>query len=842
MGDATFIGLFVDEATNLLALLEDRGAGAGARAHAIADLRQAVMLLEGSAHAAAALDACDRLAAGDGGGADALAALIRALRAEMTRSQPPSPARRPPASRRQIFDTEESKTLRQFFRDEAHEHLEKIIGTLGALGGAAPDGDTLGELLRVTHLLKGSAGTVGMNTFADAAHRLEEVLARARSGALRWTGEVAESVVELIDALLAFVSASESPAAGAELELRAAALERLSGVEPQADLGRAATEDDDSGRVMAPHAPEDTASVVVRRDAEVRARQPQILRVDPQRIDRLMDGIGELTFDRTRIERRIVEVEQLAENLSHARRVLRDSIDQLADSGELSDDQMVVAAQLAEVEADIAAQVSAMRRSTAALVDDAQALRRTAGDLQKGLTRIRMQSVATLFERLAPRVRAMARAEGKRVKLQLIGGDTEFDKAVAEQVTDALVQLLRNAVAHGIEPAAERTRAGKSEVGLITVAARGEGESVAIEITDDGAGLDTAALRKRMVDQGLWSQQRARMESDNEVLRAVFFSGISSRETPDLLAGRGVGLGAVRETVARLGGEIQLSSTAGRGTTFTVRLPLTTAVAHALLFKVGGHVYAVPNVNVVETAMVEASGPAIPTVLRVRSESVPLIILHAILGADVPADARRVPAVVVEYLGKRLAITCDKIVGPREIVVKSLGPLLSSLPLYAGGTVSGSGKVQLILDPAALVRLGYPRLEVLSGPVHPVRRDKTEGLPRRLLLVDDSRTVRETLTRALERAGFVVDVAADGAAAWERLCTSSYDALVTDLEMPELDGFGLIERVRAQLAELPTVIISSAATDAARARAADLGVVVVLAKPVNPQAIADALR
>jgi chemotaxis protein histidine kinase CheA len=862
VSDATFIGLFVEEATGLLALFEDAGSGDEQRARAVADLRQAIMLLEGTGHAADAVRACDRLAAGEAGATAELVGLIRTLRAVLSqpRSEPPPPSRtRARSPSRRPFDTEESKTLRSFFRDEAHEHLEKIIASLGELGGAAPGGETLEELLRATHLLKGSAGTVGLTEFASAAHRLEETLARTRSGALEWSGELAEAVVEVIDALLAFVDNVEVPSNAADLELRAAALERLSGIEltvapprpAQSELESDAAADDDDddddnnsgGQVVGPLATDDTASVVfARQSADTRQHQPQILRVDPQRIDRLMDGVGELIFDRTRIERRIAEIELYSENLSHGRRVLRDSIEQLADSGELSDDLVVVASQLSELEADIAAQVSSLRQSTAALVDDAQALRRTTSDLQRGLTGIRMQSVATLFERLAPRVRAMARAEGKRVKLQLIGGETEFDKAVAEQVADALVQLLRNAVAHGIESAAERRAAGKAEIGLITLAARGEGESVAIEITDDGSGLDTPALRRRLVEQGVWSEQRAELESDNEVLRAVFFSGVSSRDTPDLLAGRGVGLGAVRETVARLGGEIRLSSTPRQGTTFTVRLPLTTAVAHALLFKVGGHVYAVPNVNVVETAMVEASGPAIPSFLRIRSASVPLILLHAILGADIPADARTVPAVVIEYLGKRLAITCDKIVGPREIVVKSLGPLLASMPLYAGGTVSGSGKVQLILDPAALVSLAFPRLEVLKAPTHPVRAVVESRRPRRLLLVDDSKTVRESLTRALERAGFVVDVAADGAAAWERLCTSSYDALVTDIEMPELDGFGLIEKVRAELAELPTVIISSAATDENRARAAELGVRTVLAKPVNPQAIAEALR
>ena len=306
---------------------------------------------------------------------------------------------------------------------------------------------------------------------------------------------------------------------------------------------------------------------------------------------------------------------------------------------------------------------------------------------------------------------------------------------------------------------------------------------------------------------------------------------MSSRETADELAGRGIGLDAVRETVARLGGEIALASTPGTGTTFTMRLPLTTSVSNALLFKVGGQVYAIPNVHVLETAQVEASSPAYPSHLRLQGGAVPLIVLHQVLGADLPRDARSVPAVVIDYASRRLALTCDKIVGPREIVVKNLGPLLSPLPLYAGGTISGSGKVQLILDPAALTRLAYPQEHTAAGAG-------------RVLVADDSRAVREAMTLLLERAGYQVDVAATGLAAWRMLGRARYDALVTDLEMPEMGGFELIERLRADavLARLPVVIISSRASDEARARAAELGVTEVLGKPVSADGLVAALR
>ncbi len=832
MSGATLEDVFVEEGIRVLAVFHESTLDPRARQHACNDLEVAANFLPSAELRANAQTICVRLRQSDAAAVDELAELIAELRASQSRDVVPRPIPKRTDSSRQVFDTEETRTLRSFFRDEAHQNLERVVRTLGEVGSEAPSESTIDELLRITHLLKGSAGTVGLPEFANAAHSLEDALARARRGSIHWTKSLHDSIIEVIDALLAFVDTAEEGTAAdsalANLELRVAS------------LTQAWTDAETTATTEPRREPRSESSSVTMTPAESQSRGsgPQVLRVDPRRVDQLMDSVGELTFDRTRIERRIHEVELLSQNLSHARRVLHDSIEQLAAGENISDDIVVIASQLSELEADIASQVAAMRRSSSNLIEDARSLRKTTAELQKGLTGIRMQSAAALFERLAPRVRAMARAEGKRVRLRMLGGETEFDKAVAEQVADALIQLLRNSIAHGIESQADRAAAGKPEVGLITLTARGEGESVAIEVADDGAGLDTVALRRRLVELDVWSEDRASSESDDGVLRAVFFPGVSSRVSADLIAGRGVGLGAVRETVARLGGEIRLASTRGRGTTFTVRLPLTTAIAHALLFKVGGHVYAVPNVNVVETALVEASGPTIPAQLRTRGQTVPMILLQSVLGADIPSDARSVPAVVIEYLGRRLAITCDKIVGPREIVVKSLGPLLASIPLYAGGTVSGSGKVQLILDPAALVRLAFPTLEVIDDGPTRIRRN-AGSRARRVLIVDDSRSVRLAVTRALERAGFLVDEAPDGAAGWERLCSSDYDVMITDIEMPELDGFGLLERVRSStLAHLPALIISTRAGEGNRARAESLGVSEFFAKPVSPQALA----
>jgi CheY-like chemotaxis protein len=274
-----------------------------------------------------------------------------------------------------------------------------------------------------------------------------------------------------------------------------------------------------------------------------------------------------------------------------------------------------------------------------------------------------------------------------------------------------------------------------------------------------------------------------------------------------------------------------------------MRLPRTTAISNALLFKVGGNVYAVPNVHVVETVQVEASSPVIPSHLRVTGEPVPLVLLHGVLGANLPKDVRKVPAVVIEYLGKRLAMTCDKIVGPREIVLKSLGPLLTPLPLYAGGTISGSGKVQLILDPAALVEIAYAEEEPETFATEPAVTVPEAAAPGRVLVADDSHAIREAMTRILERAGYIVDVAEDGSAAWQMLRRLHYDVLVTDIEMPQLDGFSLIERVRGdhQLGTLAVIVISSRTNQSNRARASALGVASFLSKPVTQKMLVEAL-
>jgi chemosensory pili system protein ChpA (sensor histidine kinase/response regulator) len=747
------------------------------------------------------------------------------------------------------FDPEELAMLRQLFAAEAHEGLEVVTTRVLAGGSARPSHDALTEMMRVTHTLKGAAGTVGLATMVDLSHRLEGALEAFDHHADRWGAHSADQLVEIVDGLRAYLDeliAGRTGTDAAADALRSRIDVILRGAPPEPD-DRPSFESMSMAVATIVVAGEETEDLGVPRRAQTSpiseesaaheladgapSSEPKTwLRVEPERIDALMSSAGELLFDRTRIERRVQLLRTLARDLARTRQSLRDAI---GDGSAASASPVHQRGALSAAESELAGQAALLSQTTAALLDEIEALRRTIGELQRGLTRIRMESARNLMNHAARTLRALRRATGVQVELRTVGEETEFDKAVAEQLVDPITQLLRNAVAHGIESSAERVSRGKPPQATVTIRARQDGNLLVLDVADDGRGVDTAALRERFVATGRWSLARAQLATDDDILGALLGTGVSVRVDADELAGRGVGLDLVRQTVARLGGEVRVTSAPGRGTTFSLRLPLSTSLAQAMLFKVGGQVYAIPNVHVVDTTLVDPGA----TTTQVRHEQLPIVRLETVLGHGATSDRR--PGVVVTFAGKSLVCTVDKIVGPREIIIKPLGPLLAPLTLYAAATISGSGKVQLILDPAQLVRRAYPdapeaSADAVSAPM---------VLAGRALVVDDSRAIREAMTSMLGREGWIVDVAEDGARALHMAKQLRYDLVVTDLEMPELGGFELITRLRTddRFAHTPIVIITSRASPEHRRRAMSLGVRALVAKPITRRKLLEAL-
>jgi chemotaxis protein histidine kinase CheA/ActR/RegA family two-component response regulator len=708
------------------------------------------------------------------------------------------------------FDVEELAMLRQLFRSEANDALDTVTRLCLDAGLSKPSPDAFAEMLRVTHAIKGAGGTVGLHSVVEAAHRLEAGLLYQRQLPASWNAVLRDNVVDICDVIRDYVDRAGGTGDG--VGAGAGKLE-------ESLLAKLATLTDT-------HAP----TVIVEQDSlPVSLPEPARthLRIAPERIDTVMSNAGELLFDRTRIERRTQLLRTIAKDISRLRQELRQSLESLPVAPAAD-------ASVWQIEHALATQATLLSQTSAALIDETDGLRRTIAELQKSLTAVRMDTAQSLFSYSARALRALRRSTGVEVELVTRGEATEFDKTVAEALHDPIVQLLRNVVSHGVDSSASRAALGKPNHVTITMSAMQEAGFLVLTIADDGSGVDTKTLRARLVQNKLWTDVRASTATDAEVLQSLFITPVSVKGDATTMSGHGIGLDSVRQNIARLGGEVSVSSSSGRGTTFTLRLPLSTAVGSAMIFKVGGQAYALPSVFVPQS-MTVASGD---THMMVVHESVPILSLEVLLGQPKPTGNRS--ALLITYAGRSVLCTVDKVVGTREIVIKQLDPILASLTLYTGATISGSGKVQLILDPAQLVRRGWT-----SSGLPSTKQAATGAGQRakRALVVDDSRAIREAMTSMLSREGWIVDVAEDGARAITQCKTTEYSLVVTDLEMPNVDGWELISAIRQDpsRSELDVIIITSRANAENRRRAKELGVGALVAKPITRRKLLDAI-
>lgn len=426
-------------------------------------------------------------------------------------------------------------------------------------------------------------------------------------------------------------------------------------------------------------------------------------------------------------------------------------------------------------------------------------------ELQRSVTQMRTLPLHTITSTYPRAVRDMAAAAGKQVSLTLAGTDTQLDRLMLDGISETIVHLVRNSVSHGIEVAAQRIAAGKPDVGRLELSAEARGEWVAISVRDDGAGVAPSLLAL--------AAQRGSLA---EVLAEA---GMSTAAQVTELSGRGVGLDAVKRHVESLGGSLEVESETGRGTAVTLLLPLVLSVIRLLLIENQGFVYGVPLANTVEVAKVDRTlSLAGRRSLEVRGEAIPVCNVGEALGAGANENAGR--AVIVSASKRRVALTCDEILDESEVVVKSLGPMLSGVEGYLGAAILPDARIALILDPAFVVSA--------RGKPAAARRavDRSQLAQAKVLVVDDQLTVRELERSILEAAGYGVVTAPDGRAAQQVLREDADIALVlTDIEMPHMDGFELLAAIRggAERPTLPVVVVSSQGGERDRLRGAEAG-------------------
>jgi chemotaxis protein histidine kinase CheA len=718
------------------------------------------------------------------------------------------------------WNREEAELLRGLFLAEAEGHLHHIAEAQQVLARASEGASNVAAeavdgLFRHLHTLKGAAGSVGFGAIANAAHDLEELCADIRTGNLAPTPGILERIDEGVASLRALLDGARSAPGRSRLVVETPTGTRIV---PVPDRRRGS----------------DRRARFDRRQASERT-----VRVASDRLDALLDGVGDLVILRTRIERRMRELEGVLRDLGATRTSLRSVLSDIGTQPARASEQRSASERLGslldrlgEVEVEFTDAIAYLERATKALGAETESLRRTGDHLEEQVSQARRVSLEWVYGRLASALRELEPAAGRRAELVVRGAEIELDKGVVEQLGDPLLHLLRNAMAHGIEPEEERVALGKPPLGRIEISARQEGEFVYLQFEDDGRGIDRELIRSALVRAGRLPAE-ARLTED-ALMAAIFEPGFSSREQSDSLAGRGMGLNIVKQGLVRLGGDVSVEYEPGRLTRFRLSVPLTASITQALLFKVGGQVYGIPAVHVVEALPLGLEDLVTPTRDGRPAFHEPVLRLQSLLGVETP-PGRRGAALRIRYGERSFVATCDKIIGPRTIVVRPLGPLLGQISLYAGVTISGAGKAQLVLDLAALAEAAH------APPKHaspPLRR----GQPR-VLVVDDSRLSREAAARVLAAAGYHPVTAEDGWEAWEMLGERRFDAVVTDLEMPRVDGFELITRIRHEptLRGLPVVVLSSRTSQATRDRAVEAGANVVLPKVPNKRGLADAL-
>ena len=827
---------------------------------------------------------------------DDLAALLEALKSELDaiehhRVEPtavPSEASPSIASEAEPEGDPVRRALLRFFADgddvltyfgpEATEHLEAMTNALVALGRDGAHGAELDALFRAVHTLKGAAYIVGCTPIGELGHTVEDLLVAVRARRAPLTPAVIDTGLAAVDTFKRMLDPSADPTvdltAGVEaLRLRVAALLAEGPVvEAPEPLEVASTQ-------VRPTSTSRVARTAPRDIARPRARQT--IRVALERLDGLMDLVGELVVARSALEARLGELDRLADVLFASRARLGEAVGDferrhpdarrsvprdVREAAELRprsprsvselfaelefdryDDFTLLARSVSEIASDIAEVQGEIAGLGRTVREDLALVHRLTGEVRAGLGRARMVSIGSLYTRFVRQGQEAARAAGKDVRIETSGESVELDAGLIEPIVDPLLHLVQNAVVHGLETPDERVARGKPATGTVSLSASHRGAFVVVEVSDDGRGIDTDRLRRQAVAQGF---VRADVTlTEREAVELIFRPGFSTAPTVTPAAGRGVGMDVVRTNVGRLNGEIDVDTVLGVGTRFTLRLPLTVLVTEALLVRAGSERLAVPlnAVHVIAPlgAEVRRTAPEGETVL-VEARWLPLVHLNEAIG--MPA-APSPTSVVLRGGAGLFACAVDEVLHKEEIVVKPLGAFLDGVGPYAGATVSAEGRVTLLLDPARLGELalrraparpwtapttaaGATRVEV--GGAQPGR--EPAGLRKgSVLLVDDSLSVRKFVGQMLEKAGFDVTTAGDGADALARLGEREFAVMVTDLEMPRLNGYELLEDVRRRPStrELPVVILTTRSGEKHRALAHQLGVDHYMTKPVT---------
>lgn len=743
----------------------------------------------------------------------------------------------------------EDKELRSLFKIESEERLQHLDDGLLRLEKTPTDQSLLEDMFREAHSLKGAARMLGLIQIQTLAHQLEDALGAARKGEAALQSGAVGGMYQTLDTIRGLVKSEiEEPATAdsgsrrAEItpEPAATTLPQFTIIAPQASADSAEriselNSEAPAANIPQSNAPQPATSPPQREShtSKPEAFRIETIRVDPKRLDPLLTQAGELTVTKIRIARRLAEVDGLLDYCDEWHRAVH--------SGQFSTDAVERIAQRLEP-----LQETLNHLRTGAYEDSAR-LDFVADQLESGIRTLRLLPMSTLFVLFPRLVHDLARDQHKEVELVVEGENAVADKHVLEEMKDPLMHILRNAVDHGIEAPEQREQAGKPRTGTIRIKASQTPASIIIEVSDDGRGLDIEAIRRTALKRGMHSEDELAGMSEAQIQSLILASGFSTSAFVTDVSGRGIGLDVVRNNVEHLKGMLQIESVAGKGFALRAQLPISLATVRVLIAATGGRRYALPVEHVQFSRKVqthELYNMEGRQTISIDSQPVFVARLDELLGIAeaiaTPHSVLRTPhstlvCVILSVGEERFGLMVDEVVDELEVVLKPQSKLLKRVRNVSGATILETGEVCMVLNPHDLFKT-LCKKSVSAVPVAAV-----EEVPEKkvLLLAEDSITTRTQEKRILEGAGYEVVTAVDGMDAYNKLGTRSFDAVVSDILMPNMTGLMLTEKIRAdgKYAELPIILVTSLASEEDQRRGLEAGANAYISKPSFDQRV-----
>jgi len=812
------------------------------------------------------------------------------------------------------LDDDVPDEILEFFQPEAEEHLQIVSDCLLSLeGGNNPE--EINKLFRAIHTVKGSAAQVGLKRLGAIAHRVEDLIGRLREGELEASPSVVDICLESVDVLKKTLHRQWAD----EAEMRNSVdslLGRIAEYAPaDADEAEPLPETDaplaEYAQPDAAQSPQPASPVSAKKSSKSNAAangpQAKSVRIALERLDRMMNTVGELVINRTRMVGRVDELEKLVDTLSFSKERLQGKVAEFQDKYEYTrinssrntgpwkpgntpeiltsvaagdtsfwsefsdleldryDDFSILSRSMAEISADVNEVLAQLQSFIARVEGDIDEFTKLAHHLQDEFTAARMVPIGTLYSRLSRAVRDAAKSAGKQVELDPSGSETELDNNIIQQISDPLVHLVRNSVAHGIERVEDRVLAGKPRVGKVSLRAYHRGNHIYIEVEDDGRGIDYDRVRQSAIERGLVSPETADRLTERELREMLFHPGFSTAPAKTELAGRGVGLDVVRANLTTLNGEIEIHSVAGSGTKFTLKVPLTLIISPALFVRCGVTSFALPlgvveEIRRLRSDEIEDIGGKLLT--KIRDVVTEVVRLDTYLGLPPLEPVNGYFHMVVANIGDRkIGVVVEEVLGKDEIVIKSLGEYLKRVKIFPGTTIAPDGSLILLIDLNRLVaaepterralqanasaaRIFAPGSAAVARGTIPSEAIDRVAQERLIVVADDSISVRKFVGRMLEKNGYRVKLAADGLEAAELILQHGCHLVITDLEMPRMTGYELMAQLRQSpgTRRIPVLVVTSRAGEKHRNRAVKEGAAAFLTKPVQEDQLITAVE